>query len=70
MDIIMYVALGLVAGVLSGLLGIAGGIVIIPSLVFFLVSPNNKRRALPSPLWCHQSVSSQPGLIIKKDLWT
>ncbi|ADI01992.1 MAG TPA: sulfite exporter TauE/SafE family protein [Syntrophothermus lipocalidus] len=34
MDIIMYVALGLVAGVLSGLLGIAGGIVIIPSLVF------------------------------------
>jgi len=34
MDIIMYLVLGLVAGVFSGLLGIAGGIIIIPSLVF------------------------------------
>jgi len=35
MTIILYVVLGLLAGILSGLLGIAGGIVIIPSLVFF-----------------------------------
>ncbi len=34
MSILLYLALGLVAGILSGLLGIAGGIVIIPSLVF------------------------------------
>ncbi len=33
-DIILYIVLGLVAGVLSGLLGIGGGIIIIPALIF------------------------------------
>src|SRR5215210_4291284 len=31
----VFLAIGLVAGVLSGLFGIGGGILIIPSLVFF-----------------------------------
>lgn len=34
-DSIQYVILGLVAGTLSGLIGIGGGIVIVPALVFF-----------------------------------
>jgi uncharacterized protein len=33
-NIILYVILGLVAGVFSGLIGIGGGIIIIPALVF------------------------------------
>jgi uncharacterized membrane protein YfcA len=32
-DIALYLVLGLVAGVLSGLLGIGGGIIIVPALV-------------------------------------
>ena len=33
-DITLYILLGLVAGVLGGLLGIGGGIIIIPALIF------------------------------------
>jgi uncharacterized membrane protein YfcA len=32
-DIVLYIVLGLVAGVLSGLLGIGGGVIIIPILI-------------------------------------
>lgn len=31
----MYVAIGVVAGVLSGLFGVGGGILIVPALMFF-----------------------------------
>lgn len=34
-DITLYILLGLVAGVLGGLLGIGGGIIIIPALILF-----------------------------------
>jgi uncharacterized protein len=34
MNHIFYVALGLVAGVLSGIFGIGGGVILIPALVF------------------------------------
>jgi uncharacterized membrane protein YfcA len=33
-EILMYVLLGVVAGIFSGLIGIGGGIIIIPALVF------------------------------------
>jgi uncharacterized protein len=33
-DILLYVLLGVAAGVLSGLVGIGGGIIIVPALVF------------------------------------
>jgi hypothetical protein len=32
----LFIAIGLLAGVLSGILGIGGGIIIVPCLVFFL----------------------------------
>jgi len=31
---LLYIALGLVAGILSGLIGIGGGVIIVPALVF------------------------------------
>ena len=34
MNYVFYVALGLVAGVLSGIFGIGGGVILIPALVF------------------------------------
>lgn len=33
-NILLYLLLGLIAGILSGLIGIGGGIIIIPALVF------------------------------------
>ena len=35
-DILIMLTLGLVAGVLSGLVGVGGGIIIVPALVYFL----------------------------------
>ncbi len=33
-DILLYLLLGLVAGTLSGLIGIGGGVIIVPALIF------------------------------------
>ncbi len=35
-EILILLALGLVAGILSGMVGIGGGIVIVPALIYFL----------------------------------
>src|SRR5215203_3114736 len=34
--ILLLVVIGLVAGILSGLVGVGGGIIVVPALVFFL----------------------------------
>jgi uncharacterized membrane protein YfcA len=36
MNIVILVLVGLAAGVLSGMFGVGGGVIIVPSLVFFL----------------------------------
>ena len=33
-NIVLYISLGLLAGIISGLLGIGGGIIIVPALIF------------------------------------
>lgn len=35
-EVLIYIVLGLVAGTLSGLIGIGGGIIIVPALVFLV----------------------------------
>src|SRR3989338_9036193 len=35
-ELLLYILLGLIAGVLSGLIGIGGGIIIVPALVLLL----------------------------------
>ena len=44
MDIFLYALLGLAAGVLSGLLGIGGAIIIVPSLVYFFHMSQHKAQ--------------------------
>lgn len=41
MDILLVLAIGLAAGILSGLLGLGGGILIVPCLVFLLGMPQH-----------------------------
>lgn len=36
MSILIYLAIGAVAGVLSGLFGVGGGVLIVPALIYFL----------------------------------
>lgn len=44
MNLIIYVVIGVVAGILSGLFGIGGGIIIIPGLMFLKGFPQLKAQ--------------------------
>ena len=33
-DVLIYIALGLIAGTISGLIGIGGGVIIVPALIY------------------------------------
>ncbi|HHT9120718.1 MAG TPA: TSUP family transporter [Candidatus Hypogeohydataceae bacterium YC41] len=43
-DILLYLLLGLVAGILSGLIGIGGGIIIVPALVLLFGLSQHKAQ--------------------------
>ena len=43
-DILLYLLLGLVAGIISGLIGIGGGTIIVPALVFLFGLTQHKAQ--------------------------
>lgn len=45
--VITALLIGLAAGVLSGLVGVGGGIIMVPALVFLCIIPSTRRRVLP-----------------------
>ncbi len=45
--ILLLVLVGLAAGVLSGMVGVGGGIIIVPALVYILGFSSNCRRRAP-----------------------
>ncbi len=44
MDILILLLVGLIAGILSGMVGIGGGIIIVPVLVYFLQFSQHKAQ--------------------------
>jgi uncharacterized membrane protein YfcA len=48
--ILLLMAIGVGAGILSGIFGIGGGIVIVPALIYLAKMP-----APPWPRWCSPS---------------
>ena len=44
MNIILYILLGIVAGAMSGLVGIGGGVIIVPALVFLFGFSQHKAQ--------------------------
>jgi len=44
LDVVIYIIIGIIAGTLSGLFGIGGGIVIIPALMFLKGFPQLKAQ--------------------------
>jgi uncharacterized membrane protein YfcA len=57
--LLMYILVGAVAGVLAGLLGIGGGVVIVPMLVFCFV-----RQGIPDALIMHLALGTSLASII------
>jgi len=41
MNYFLYVALGLVAGILAGIFGIGGGVILIPALIYLFGLPQH-----------------------------
>lgn len=57
--LLTYIGVGLVAGILAGLLGIGGGLVIVPMLLFCL-----SRQAIPSELIMHMALATSMASIV------
>jgi hypothetical protein len=47
MNQLLYIILGLAAGILSGMFGIGGGTILIPALVFLFGLTQHQARAQP-----------------------
>jgi uncharacterized membrane protein YfcA len=43
--ILLLLVIGLAAGILSGMVGVGGGLIIVPALVFFWVLRSTRHRA-------------------------
>ena len=56
---VMYAAVGLIAGVLAGLLGVGGGLVIVPMLVFCFV-----KQGIPTEVIMHLALGTSLASII------
>lgn len=56
---LMYLSVGLVAGVLAGLLGVGGGLVIVPMLVYCFT-----RQGMPNDLIMHLSLGTSMASIV------
>ena len=56
---VMYAAVGLIAGVLAGLLGVGGGLVIVPMLVFCFV-----KQGIPAEVIMHLALGTSLASII------
>jgi len=64
-NILFYLFLGLIAGALSGLIGIGGGVIIVPALVFCLGFPNTKPREQHWLCWFFRLESSLHGDVLQ-----
>lgn len=56
---VMYISVGLIAGVLAGLLGVGGGLVIVPMLVFCFT-----KQGMPNELIMHLSLGTSMASIV------
>ncbi len=59
LDIASFLALGLVAGLLAGMLGIGGGVVIVPALIWIF-----QHQGLPGEIIPHLAVGTSLGSIV------
>jgi hypothetical protein len=50
--VITLLLIGLAAGILSGMVGVGGGLIVVPALIFFLGYSQHRRRVLPWDCYC------------------
>lgn len=66
--IVSYLAVGIIAGIIAGLLGLGGGIVIVPALLFLFI-----RQGFPDDILMHLAVATSLATIVVTSLtsaWT
>ena len=67
-NILLYLLLGLVAGTFSGLIGIGGGTIIVPALVFLFGLSQHQAQGTTLALLSLPLAFWPPGHIISKDM--